>query len=290
MKKFLYLLAKFVFFWCLAVTSAQAKEGFNLKAEALMVPISKAWDSTFIVLGDKGNSYKVGTAFLVKKELHDNSTTLYFLTSEHFLRPFCAKKGLCKKTFLAQNADLLRDGKTTRLRSLQGLVFDQIELVQKSRNPDLALLKVSLSSQQRKFPDPIVISNSCFLQKGEPLYSIGFPDISVRNFPSLVAIENQESIRKRWSTGVFVRFNKSDFNDNSKTQRWAGTTVDALGGNSGGPLLNKYGEVVGVMKNSASTPENKLRYMGNENPEELSWQSNAVRCEYLAKFVKYLYK
>ncbi|MGZ3805461.1 MAG: S1 family peptidase [Pseudobdellovibrionaceae bacterium] len=265
--------------------SGFSAEGFYTSADPMPPAVSKAWSSVFFVLINEPTIYRMGTAFLVRKIVDSKVTDLYFLTNLHVIKQACPTSGLCQNASLAQDAHLIYQSDGLHLQSLDGVVLDQMSVVKVSVNPDLALLHVRASNNNNvQLPNSLPISPSCEMAVSGPLYTIGFSDpFDRRN--STIPIKNRDSIFKRWSHGIFTGYTKSDDNNNANTNLWSGTSVDALEGGSGGPLLDQSGKVVGVMKNSASTEANNYHYGGNEDPKGLDWQSNAVRCEYLEKFI-----
>jgi S1-C subfamily serine protease len=284
----LFKLTAFLTFFavsCLVSILAQAREGFESDTRSLPAPIAKAWKSTFLVFLNEPKIYRTGTAFLVKKEKLGNSTALYFLTNRHVFAGYCAKAGVCREAKLAGNANFIHQSDGLHLQTMEGPIFNNVEVLALSQNPDLALLRVMIWSNTPSIPEPLTISSTCNLSLGEPLFSMGFSDTFYRTYSKRVAIPDQNSIYKRWSIGLFTGYLNSDSNNDEKTNHWASSSVDTLSGGSGGPLLNEAGEVVGVVKNSASRSQNQYRYGGSENPKYLNWQTNAVRCEYLLPFV-----
>ena len=266
-------------------STAAAKEGFNAHSRELPSKVAKAWASTFLFISEDLSSYQMGTAFLVKKEVKADSTILYFLTSRHVITPFCKDQDVCFNANLAQNASLIHQNDGLHLQSLDGVVVDGVEVLALSKNPDLALLRAAVPTGKYNLPDSLKISDSCALQEGETLFSIGFADPACRTNSDRLPIADQNLILKRWSQGIFTGYVKSDDNNDENTNIWASTSVDMLSGGSGSPLLNEDGLVVGVIKNSASHATNQYRYDGNENPGHFDWQSNAVPCAYLSQFI-----
>ncbi len=67
-----------------------------------------------------------------------------------------------------------------------------------------------------------------------------------------------------------------------------GTTIDALEGNSSGPVINADSAIIGVMlKVSDNSGSNGFRYDGNETSSGLDWHSLSTRCEYLQRLKVY---
>lgn len=107
-------------------------------------------------------------------------------------------------------------------------VFDQVKLVALNPVYDLALLKVS---HKKKLPF-VTLGDSDRLERGEPLYAIGNPQGLERSVSSgIVSVLNQ-------TQSVFFSFGGN---------RYLQTTVQVNSGNSGGPLFNLAGEVIGVI-------------------------------------------
>jgi S1-C subfamily serine protease len=262
----------------------KVSEGFSSQPELLPSTVTGAWDSTFMILLDEPTKYVYGTAFLVKKDVGRVSTVLYFLTNRHVIADYCEANKICPNAFLAQKANMVHQSDGLHLESLSG-VFKDVEVVSLSKNPDLALLRVSVPADAKNLPEPLRISPTCEMKIGERLFTIGFSDPFYRTYPGSLPIADQKSIFKRWSKGIFTGYTKSDDRNDENTNHWIGTSVDGLEGGSGGPVLNENGQVVGAIKNLASLRSNQYRYDGNENADHLDWQSNAVECRYLSKFI-----
>ena len=93
------------------------------------------------------------------------------------------------------------------------------QIVKKDEGLDLALLKV----EGGPFPS-LFVGNAANLKVGDPLYIIGTP----------IRLEFNHSL----TTGIVSGFNR--------TKGWIQTTAILHGGNSGGPVLDSRGQVVGV--------------------------------------------
>lgn len=285
MKTFIFTLLLSLTFTSFANTFLE--EGFNTNSDSDPLPeaLNDNWDSTFLVITETPTTITTGTSFLIhiqKKELVDE---LYFLTSHHVIEHGCPEIGKCPALKLTQKALLVHTDKGSYLEDLKdeaGVEYAEVEIIKKSANHDIALMKVVVPKSP-KTPNPMKMAESCLGASSGKLYTIGFSDTHIRTASSYLEIDNQELTYKRWSQGIYTRRTRIQI-PNQAVAFVDGTTIDALPGGSGGPVINSKGEVVGLMRASSSIEENKYAYDGNEKIGQLSPTSYAVGCAELKSF------
>lgn len=157
------------------------------------------------------------------------------------------------------NLHVVREAKRIRLFCPgMGLIPAVVETSSPEHEYDLAVLKVSVAWPRRylTFADPGPI------EVGAKVFTIGYP------VPGLLGVQ------PKYSEGVIIGF----------TGRWLQVSVPVHPGNSGGPLVNEKGEVVGVVVAMAKPPLSRgLTWI---LPQNISW---AVKGQYaIALFQKHL--
>lgn len=262
------LVTQFNFF-----TVANAKEGFN---DAFRDLPQSPQSSVFLFLDDAKSSYHIGTAFLVAED----QNYYYLTTNNHVAKSGCDDSGACPSVKLYQSGFIFEREDGSLQFNSDWPYLSKVQVIIRYENPDYAVLRADKKPSTNFFkgwiPKPLKISTRS-PKIGEKLYTIGFPDIRSRTCTGQRKIERRDTIFKRWSTGIYVGKFRSDDNNNVDTRYWMGTTIDALGGSSGGPILNEANEVVGIIQKSASQNDGKGGcYTGNETPEHLDWQSLGV--------------
>jgi S1-C subfamily serine protease len=264
---------------------ANATEGFNKDMSTLPAAVGPAGNAVFMLLFKDAIDYDWGTAFLVEKKAGtDGSQELYFVTNAHVVRAICGGEKNCPALSLLSDGHLEREDEFhLRLHPNRGQVFQDIEVVSLSENPDLALLKVTVPSAEAAPFSPLKVSRTCDLKFGEALYTIGFSDPSVRTASGHLDIVAPNSILKRWSQGIFIT--EVSLETGAQPRILSGLTIDALPGGSGGPLIDAKGLLVGIMNKSVGSRETNYRYAGNENADEVAAQSFAVSCRSLSEFL-----
>lgn len=273
----------------LLVGPAIAKEGFATSLSNAPSAVLSAWKTTFAILTDSPSTYKIGSAFFVWEDKSIGSQQFYFLTANHNVNPSCNVGDVCPATYLTRDLRLKyqSDGKAN-LESMGESGFKQVEVVQRSVNPDVAVLRVTSSESSENVPKPLPLPSNCNLRTGEPLYVVGFPTTSDRSSPPSLAITEKDIQTKRWSQGMFVGLFNERIND--EIRLYIGATADALEGNSGGPIVNAAGEVISIVVKGASLSQNQFQYYGSEEIGHLDWQTLGVRCETLQDLKTYFQK
>lgn len=117
----------------------------------------------------------------------------------------------------------------------------EAELVGTDPLTDISILKLK-PEKPREFT-PAKFGDSSALRVGDPVLAMGSP-MALSQSVTLGIISNTEMIMPRFF-GPFARF-KLDGEDVGALVKWIGHDAPIYGGNSGGPLVNLRGEIVGI--------------------------------------------
>lgn len=140
----------------------------------------------------------------------------------------------------------------------------EADLIAKDDKKDLALLKIK-NKQGNAFV-PLQFANDTNFEMGQEVYTIGFPLSSILgNAPRL----NKGLI----SSTVGLKDNPDELQ----------VSVEIQPGNSGGPLLNENGKVIGIMYKTLN-PMRVLQETGSDLPQNVNFalKSNVIK-EFLEK-------
>ena len=113
--------------------------------------------------------------------------------------------------------------------------FDNVRIVATGGNIDLALLKIEGQAKNKTFPS-VPLGNSSELRQGERVFAIGSP----------------LGLERSVSEGIVSLRNRI-----IQSRLHIQTTAEISPGNSGGPLFNYRGQVVGVNNMKVVTPVQK---------------------------------
>lgn len=261
-----------------------AEEGFS-QVRPERPQLAAVWDSTFLILENQPDEYFLGSASLVQDTQANGERLLYFLTAFHVLKGSCQLGLACNKTMLFQNPKVELNGESlARLEKSNDGKFKSITLVKADPLHDLALLRVrtSVGAPTR----PISVVSSCSNLKGTQAFSFGFPSVGDRTNATAKPILQSAMNLKRWSYGTVVGFLTQDKTGSfyalgdmpPRIANFMALTNDDLEGNSGGPITNGNGQLIGVVKATTATENSGYAY----DPD---FNMIASRCEILKQFL-----
>lgn len=253
-------------------------EGFYGYDEvALPKAVDKNWDSIFLVQAKEADSelYAFGTAFLIETSQDSKGQDLYFLTNNHVVR------NSSEITIYKESEINVTDfGFEQESYELQ---IDNVKILKSLEQPDLALMHVRIKKDV-DVPKPVKFSEDCQLQQKEELFIIGFPTVSLRTAKNHLPIHDQKKVYKRWSKGISLGIREFNLEENQQVINGLATTADAIGGNSGGPVLNQNGDLVAVLM--GANVDESGGYKGSEDPNNLKFHSTAISCTIVKDFVQ----
>jgi S1-C subfamily serine protease len=149
---------------------------------------------------------------------------------------------------------IIRDAKRIEVKCEQGEWLEAV-LWKKSGSTDIAVLKINMNT-----PNFLTLAGAKEYEQGQKVFTIGFPVIELLGYEpkytegsisSLSGIEGEDSLMQ--------------------------ITVPVQPGNSGGPLINKDGKVVGLITSSVAI-QNFYRKYGTV-PQNINW---AVKSTYIS--------
>lgn len=220
--------------------------------------------------GDSFSIERYGSVSVVFQKKSGDDVYLGLITAKHVVMD---NVGFETKLFKTLRYDAILDTSESAY-PLQNYSIVQIKT---SAEFDLALIIVKVSSGEAKVLPAIPITEKCSLSEGDALVIIGFPAVMQRAYRDQnVFISSPKVITKRWSTGQYV-------NERAKNEYGPliGATADALHGNSGGPVIDSQGKLIGVQ---AAIKYNGLKYYGNESRNNLVGHSWIVDCQATKNF------
>jgi serine protease Do len=142
---------------------------------------------------------------------------------------------------------------------------EEIKAVLVSTDPlsDIAVIKLQ-SKDKRKFPYA-EFGDSSLLKQGDPVLAMGSP-FALSQSVTMGIVSNTKIVMPRfmWPFNQFTL----DGEDVGSLVRWIGHDSPIYGGNSGGPLLNMKGEIIGINEVkfgiSGAIPGNLAREVAEE--------------------------
>lgn len=261
--------------WICAVSASQpfapaanGAEGFFI--EPMPKAVRAVWPSVFAFVCDGQRGDYTATAFLVRKDEGAKLSRYYFVTAGHAIDD-CRQP----RRYLVADRNSPRfeaDGITVaapqqRLRNVTTVYVDDAY--------DIGIVKVEVSGRLA-LGAPLAAGNQCNKALHREVYAVGFPGVGKRRSLGMT----REA--KRWSRGEYVGLGRAEFHGTEST--YIATSVDSLPGNSGGPVVDADGELIGVMVKGAADAENGFRYSVDPKKQN-DWHSFLVPCEGLARMI-----
>ena len=161
------------------------------------------------------------------------------------------------KGYVVTNWHVVRDFGNVFVRDQAGKVY-KAKLVASDQEADLALLLIA-----RKSTGLRIVGTEAGL-KGEEVFAIGYP---------MPGLQGQES---KFTNGIV-----SSLSGIRGKEQWLQISAPIQGGNSGGPLLNRQGDVVGVVV--ASVDAARLFKTTGDLPQNVNY---AIKSDALLNFLR----
>lgn len=219
------------------------EEGFSVADNELPPALLNAWNSSLMFFHADGNSYNIGSSFIIeKKAISPTETTIFLLTNYHVVEKACAGlNSICPNLYALNNIGFNTES-VLFFRSGEGFFrINGVYLVKFSKNPDLAILALTVPAELAQNLGVMDMAKSRDPAVGEAVFNIGYPMLLKRTSSTKKELERPHLIVKRWSSGVVEKvFSTKEYGN------LLAHSADSLPGSSGSVLASSDGSVVGI--------------------------------------------
>ena len=255
----------------------QVAEGLNPARPP--AALSDAWQSTFLLLFVNKEGARVGSAFVVAREINGTEQTLDLLTADHVLSGYCDQI-TCANLQVFDNGIIKTDGAKDWRRATRALPSPNVRVVARNPRDDLALIRITTSATLDVKPLTFADAEA---GTGESVFAIGYPKVFVRKNATDL---DPNIIQRRWSEGLVMGVQNYG---RLLAGEYLTTDADALPGNSGGPVVNAAGEVIGVLGLSGGVAATSFEYIASHYGANEGIQGAAIRLARVKAFLNWVH-